>query len=67
MTNETGRDAAAVERFTEALREAVAEAYRNGVDVEGGWLVRSSARDVPDWDIEIWRVEHAEDVPEDDA
>ncbi|MFC6824559.1 hypothetical protein [Halopelagius fulvigenes] len=59
MTRESGVTTAG--GFTDALGDLLEEAHRNGVDIEGGWLVQSSAEEVPDWDIEIWRVEHADE------
>lgn len=58
MTNERGVTTAG--GFTDELRELLEEAHRNGVEIEGGWLVQSPAEGVPDWDVEIWRVEHAD-------
>ena len=60
MTEEREGDVTTTGEITDELRSLLSEATENGVDVEGGWLVRSPAEETPDWDIEIWRVEHAD-------
>lgn len=60
MTREQGGDVTTAGEFRDELRSLLSEATENGVDVEGGWLVQSWAEEIPDWDIEIWRVEHAD-------
>lgn len=52
------------DRFAAELAALVTAAHRNGVAVEGGWLVRTP-EDVPNWDVEIWRVEES-DASEDE-
>ncbi|RDI72632.1 hypothetical protein [Halopelagius longus] len=59
MTEESGVTTAG--GFTDELRSLLAEAHRNGVDIEGGWLVQSPSEEMPDWDIEIWQVEHTDE------
>lgn len=46
------------DRFAAELAALVTHAHRNGVVVEGGWCVRTP-EDVPNWDVEIWRVERS--------
>lgn len=60
MTREQGGGVSTAGEFTDELRRLLSEATENGVDVEGGWLVRSRDEETPDWDVEIWRVEHAD-------
>jgi hypothetical protein len=55
MTNETDIVVDSSDRFTAVLEAALANAHRNDVDVEGGWLIESSSSDGPNWDIEIWQ------------
>lgn len=60
MTKEREGEVTTAGEFTDELRGLLSEAAENGVDVEGGWLVQSPAEETQDWDIEIWRVEHAD-------
>jgi hypothetical protein len=46
--------------FNEQLRELLESAYRNDVEVEGGWDCRSSSSS-PDWDVVVSEIEAAED------
>ena len=57
MTDETDIVIDSSDRFTAVLEAALADAHRNDIDVEGGWLIESSSSDVPNWDIEIWQTE----------
>ena len=43
--------------FNQHLGSLLASAYRNGIDVEGGWEYRHSGSDLPDWGVEIYVVE----------
>lgn len=42
--------------FQSNLAWLLRTASANGVDVDGGWQVRSPADDYPDWGIEIYEV-----------
>lgn len=44
------------EHFARCLQTLVEVARENGVDVEGGWTVRTETGERADWDVEIWRV-----------
>lgn len=43
--------------FDNRLSELIRAAHDNGIEVEGGWAVRSVPDDKPDWGIEIYVVE----------
>lgn len=43
--------------FDTRLRALIRSARDNGIDVEGGWAVRSGRDERPDWGIEIYPVE----------
>lgn len=60
MTKNCGGEITTTGEFTDELRSLLSEAIENGVDVEGGWLVQSLDEETPDWDIEIWRVQHTD-------
>jgi hypothetical protein len=42
--------------LTLAIAELLDSAYRNGLDVEGGWAVPTPSDDVPNFDVEIWQL-----------
>lgn len=58
MTDDPTISVTTTDRFTALLEATLATAYRNDIDVEGGWLIESPSSDVPNWDIEIWRTEN---------
>ncbi len=58
MTNSPDIDVDSIDRFTALLEATIAAAYRNDINIEGGWLIESPpSSDLPNWDIEIWRTE----------
>ncbi|WP_254537632.1 hypothetical protein [Halomarina litorea] len=46
--------------FAEALRSLVREADRNGVAIEGGWVV-TGPDDAPGWDVEVVELASGDD------
>ncbi|MGA9399372.1 hypothetical protein [Haladaptatus sp.] len=58
MTDDPNISVTTADRFTALLEATLAAAYRNDIDVEGGWLIESASSDIPNWDIEIWRTEN---------
>ncbi|WP_254545918.1 hypothetical protein [Halomarina pelagica] len=42
-----------IEELKALLGRLLDEAYANGVEVEGGWSVRTANRETPDWTVEI--------------
>ena len=54
MTSENDPEIESVETFVIELESILKEAHRNDIAIEGGWLIETSAEDVPNWDLEIW-------------
>ena len=48
------------EAFTEHLQLVLENGYQNDIDIEGGWSIQGSSADLPDWDVEIWRLNGAD-------
>ena len=46
--------------FHDALHEILVAATANGVDVRGGWPIRTDGGDTPDWDLEIVELKERE-------
>lgn len=46
-----------VESLRFALTEVLEEADSNGVNVEGGLIIRTTAGHRPDWEVQIWEIE----------
>lgn len=55
MSDDTSIDD--VESLRSALTELLEEAERNGVEIEGGLTIRTTASQHPDWEVQIWQVE----------
>ena len=56
MTSETDPSVDTPESFRAALEEVMTEAQRQGVALEGGWLIETDS-DGPNLDVEIWPVD----------
>lgn len=44
------------QEFTSRLDSLLRSAHRNGVEIEGGWAVRTDETNQPDWGVEIYEV-----------